>query len=460
MVKRRNLLAAAGTGLTAAIAGCTGGDGSSGGSATDAGGDGGTAETTQSGVETGERPLQILGPAWGLREGKRERFEEVTGIDTEFTVKAQAAANRQVLSGGNEVFDALFTGGQLAPQIIGNDMASPIDPESIENWNEDNVTEYILNGTEVYDGQFDRHAEVIWNDVESQDEIQFYPNVFNADSVGFNPRQVPSDVDEWSAIFDDQYEGKSMFNQLSTVSYVVAMMHLADRGMVDASLHEISDPTREHIDAMVDFLVKQKQAGQFKALFSDLGTQINFFSSEEAIIGNIWGPAVLGTRENGTPAGYAKLARQENQQSLQGYDAWMGGTIPLKPGVSDRNNEDEVAKFLDLHLTAWYAGFVGQSGYIVPQYPNKELVRGEPGMPTEFYDWFYEGTATSKPVDGQFMFTPGNYEWTDGEYESSPDGHKRFRGGVEDFLPAVGAWHVAPNENDYLVEQWQEFTGA
>ena len=141
MVKRRNLLAAAGTGLTAAIAGCTGGDGSSGGSATDAGGDGGTAETTQSGVETGERPLQILGPAWGLREGQRERFEEVTGIDTEFTVKAQAAANRQVLSGGNEVFDALFTGGQLAPQIIGNDMASPIAPESIENWNEDNVTE-------------------------------------------------------------------------------------------------------------------------------------------------------------------------------------------------------------------------------------------------------------------------------------------------------------------------------
>jgi spermidine/putrescine-binding protein len=310
-------------------------------------------------------------------------------------------------------------------------------------------------------------VDALWMDPEQKTRLKYPPHVYNFDAIGFNPKQVNTDnISKWSALFDDKYKGQVAMGATASVTIPEALMHMLSTDMIDAEIGVLNNPTEAQIDQAVDFLVKQKQSGQFRSTWSAYGTSVNLMSSEEAIIGDLWQPAALDVRRAGTPCTYATMG-----EGVQGYRYWFGGIAPTKPGAVNRNNVAEVHNFInDVHYGAWFPKYIQGWGYSVPHYPNKELVRqGEgasgTGMGPEYYDWAYEGKATYTPLSetkfsSNALFDPQQYDWSMEEGSPAQDGVVRDSGPIEERIDRIGFFQIWPDKASLMLERWKDFTSA
>lgn len=471
-VKRRNFIKYTSLAtLTAGMAGCAGnggdgdgGDGNGDGTTEGGDGDGNGDGTPQGGLDSGERPVQWIGPAYSNYEAQVETYTDVTGIELAATRNALNEVQQRVLSGGSESFDAVSvdtaTSGALT---IDNDATAAVPTENIDRWDPSTISDMFTNpgGRLSHIGaQTDTMIEQLWED-DDQTQLKFPPTVYNFDAIGYNPKFIePGEISEWSALFDDQYSGDVLFDALPSIGIPETLMHLLDNDMVDGDIGSLNDPSEAQMDAAIDFLIRQKQNGQFRSTWTAYGTSVNLMASEDAILGDIWQPAALGVRRNGTPCKYATMS-----EGIQGYRFWWAGIMPTNPGAADRNNTDEVEELIDTHYGAWFPGFIQEYGYSVPQYPNEELVRdGEDdtgqGMGPEYYDWAYRGERTYDAVEDPYLFDPRSYEWSMEEGEPSSDGQQRDSGPIEERIDRISFFQIWPSNADYMLDRWSEFESA
>ena len=434
-----------------AVAGCMGNDGG--------GGDGGEErkDVSHLGHITYAWPKQV------------EKFQGLHDFKVDRTIVSYADIQQKLFSGGNESFDvAGFEGIIARPALVFNDFSVSVSPDDLDTyteWSDENIADIFTNPTERLDymgAQAELLEETIWADPNSKSELNMIPTNYNFDSVGYNPKHVePGSVKTWSPMFDEKYKGQVALGVVPVISVAETIMHLMDKGVIEEDVDSVNNPSKEQIDEAVDFLISQKDAGQFRALWGATGRSAELMASEEAVIGNIWQPAVFSVRGDGTPCQYATL-----DGGIQGFALTTGGFIPTKPGASNRGTVDEAVDWAHFHHGAWYAKFVQQqTGYSVPHYKNTDLVRdGEDdtgsGMGPEFYDWAYEGERTYDAVDEPALFQPSKYEWSSEEGEPSSDGSKRDGGSIETRTDRVGTWYTWPDEGDHLSERWTDFTGG
>ena len=464
------MMRAGAAGAAVGLAGCTGnggsgGDGGSGGSGGD-GGDGGSGGSGDGGnggdgggMDSGSRPLKWMGPAWAVRDGQAEQFTELTGINVEVTTADIATTQQRILSGGQGTFDvlAIDTSG-IAALSRDNDATLTVPVDALDNWNPDLVTDLFTdpgNRLDFLGAQTETILTELWADDE-RTELLFPPHVYNFDAMGYNPKFV-DDASLWSALFDDQYEGQVAMGAVAAITIPEAIMHLLDNDQIDGDIGQLNSPTEDQLDTAVDFLVREKEAGQFRSTWTAYGNSVNLMSSEEAVIGDIWQPACLDVRRAGTPCTYATMS-----EGVQGYRYWYGGIVPTNPGASNRDNVDEVHSLInDVHYGAWFPGYIQGWGYSVPHYPNTDLVRdSDEGMGPEYYDWSYHGTATYDAVDEPALFDPQQYEWSMEEGEPSSDGGVRDSGPIEERIDRIGFFQIWPENATYMLERWQDFTTA
>jgi hypothetical protein len=434
--------------------GVAGAAGAMAGCGSDDGGDDVSGDT----MDDGERPIQWIGTAWAVRDWQAELFSEVTGISEIETTNAPIPTTQQRLLGGER--DSSGAGSL----VVDNDAHTPVPTDDIEKWDSDSISDLFTNPGERLShlgAQTETINELLWED-EEQTELRFPPHVYNFDAVGYNPEFV-DEATLWSDMFDEQYSGQVAMGATAAITIPEALMHLVDSGMVDGEVGDLNNPTEEQLDAAIDFLIDQKNAGQFRSTWTAYGESVNLMASEEAVIGDLWQPAALDTRRSGTPLTYATM--DTGQNGLQGYRYWYGGVSPTNPGATDRNNVAEVEALYNVHLGARFPGFIQGYGYSVPQYPNRELVRdgsddtGE-GMGPEYYDWAYEGEATYQAVEEPALFDPLEYDWADEEADSDPDGATRDSGPIEERIDRIGFFQIWPDNADYMTERWREFTSA
>lgn len=453
-INRRNFMKySGGVAAGAAFAGCLGQDGDGGGDGSGGGDD----------LESGERPVQWLGPAWAARDEQAQRFTDITGVDLDITNEDNPTVQQQMLSGANESFDAVSHDTVLGPAFTyDNDNTDPIATSDIERWSDENISDAFTNPEETFSDlgrQTDKMVEFLWEDPDQQEELRHPPHAYNYNGVGYNPALVDGEPNEYSALFEDRFHGEVAMGAAPSITAMETIAHLADRGMIEAEVGDLNNPTEDQIDVIVDFLVEQKAAGQFRSTWTAYGTSVNLLASEEAVIGDLWQPAVLDVRRAGTPCRYATMSRE------QGYQYWWGGIIPTNPGSRDRNNAAEVAELLNFHYGAWYIGFVQRWGYPTPNYPNTDLVRdgsdetGD-GMGPEYYDWAYQGEATYEPVDNPGLFLPEEYDWSMEEGSPHNDGQVRDQGSIADRIERTGMFQIWPDNADYLLDRWEEFEQA
>jgi len=456
-ISRRNFVKYSSTAaLGAGLAGCSG-DGSDG---SDESNDGQNSGDT---LDSGERPVQWLAPAWAAREDQGNTFTDVSGVEIEITNENNPTVQQEMLSGANETFDAVSHDTVLGPAFTyDNDNTDSIPLSEIDRWRDEWISDAFTNPEETFShlgGQTEKMVEFLWEDPEQQERLRHPPHAYNYNGVGFNPKLVDEEPTEYSALFQDKYAGKVAMGAAPSITAQETIAHLADRGMIEADIGDLNNPTEDQIDTIVDFLVEQKASGQFRSTWLSYGTSVNLMASEEAAIGDLWQPAVLDVRRSGTPCRYATMSKS------QGYQYWWGGIIPTKPGASSHNNMAEVAALLNAHYGAWYIGFVQRWGYPTPNYPHTDLVRdgsdetGE-GMGPEYYDWAYQGEATYEPVDNPALFLPEEYEWSMEEGSPSNNGQVRDQGSISERIDRTGIFQIWPDNADYLLDQWEEFKQA
>ena len=88
---------------------------------------------------------------------------------------------------------------------------------------------------------------------------------------------------------------------------LAGIMKYADKGNM----------TKEEIDKTIDFLIKTKKDGQFRAFWKTFDEWVNLMASGEVVIQSMWSPAVAAVRSKGIPCIYQPLK--------EGYRAWGGG---------------------------------------------------------------------------------------------------------------------------------------
>ena len=472
-ITRRNFAKYAGMTGAAGLAGCTGGGDGGGGDGGGDGSDGGGGSTTTTaggdggdGMGSGERPVKWIGPPSLTGQSQSDTYTDVTGLELETTQATLTGVVQQVLTGGNETHDAMANSAHVGSAVtLANPTTVPIPTSDFDYWQEGKIADIFLEPSEALPAMGEQAnvlSNHIYTDADAKDELLMPPQVFNLDALSINPAEVSRDTNTWSALFDDQFAGNTIFCDISFIGGLEAMMHAKDTGIIDIELANLNNPSEDQIDQLLDFLVAEKEAGQFRTTWQAFGNSINLFASGEAVVGDLWQPAVYGVRREGTPCIYTT----HGTNTVQGEMFWYGGITPLSPGVENRDNYDEVISLIqDVHWSAWYPRYLGPIGYQAPNYVDTDLVRdgsdatGE-GMGPEFYDWAYMGEATYEPVENPDLFDPGAYDWSMEEGSPNSDGQVRDGGHIEDRFERTTSMWIFPDNGPYLQEAWSRFRNA
>ncbi|ELY38974.1 spermidine/putrescine ABC transporter substrate-binding protein [Natronorubrum tibetense GA33] len=409
------------------------------------------------------RPLEWIGPDWAVSDEQAAKMEEMSDVEVNTTIATIGDTQANLLGGGSQNTD-VFTSDTTGSGALTRDnpVTIPMPVEDLDNWDEEQISDLFTNPQERLSHlgeQVETVNRELWVDGDSRDEILFSPYAYNFDAMGYNPSFV-DDVSLWSAQFDEQYEGEVIVGETAAITIPQAIMHLLDNDMIDGEIGELNDPTEDQLDTAIDFLIEQKEAGQFRSTWEAYGESVTLMAGEEAVIGDIWQPAAMDVRREGTPCTYATMS-----EGIQGYRYWYGGMATLE-GARERQNVDQVTFLYDkVHLGAWFPGFVQGRGYSVPHYENEELVRdgsddsGE-GMGPEYYDWAYRGEATYEEIDEPALFDPLDYDWSMEEGDPDSDGGTRDSGPIEERIDRIGFFQIWPSEADYMVSRWEDFQAA
>jgi spermidine/putrescine-binding protein len=113
-----------------------------------------------------------------------------------------------------------------------------------------------------------------------------------------------------------------------------------------ATINDPADLTEGELKTVIDFLIEQKKAGQFRVIWSSFEQSVNLLVNKEVYVMDCWEPMVFVARSKGVDAVYA--------DPKEGYLLWtMAAYIPQ---LADRPPEREqgIYDLLNFMLGPWY----------------------------------------------------------------------------------------------------------
>jgi len=351
---RRSFTKLAGLGALTAAAGCTSGGGSSGGDETStdgsAGGDGGSSQQINyGGIAT-------------VNAGEWSGFTESSEWGVNFVTIGNSPGDilsTMVAGGGRQNYDLLAPVGGIQPPLVEQGALQPVDTDRLENW----------------DAQYD-----YWETEQGQafvgdgGDVYGVPIVWQGDSIAYLPGEVDREITSYGALFDDEFAGRVAIEDNYTTAGQKTAMYLKANDMAD-----IDDPrnmTESEITTVVDFLIEQKQSGQFRTMWSGFETAVSLMSEKEVVVMDTWEPVVFALRDQGMEAEYATPD--------EGYLLWaMVDYVVNPPDERSQSRTDAIYDFVDWQLSGWYgATITQQTGYMtnpaaVPYAEENEGFDGE-----------------------------------------------------------------------------------
>ena len=127
--------------------------------------------------------------------------------------------------------------------------------------------------------------------------------------------------------------------------------------------------TREEIDTIMELLIEQKQAGQFRAFWNSFDESVNLMASGEVVVESMWSPAVTALRVRDVPVIYAS--------PQEGYRGWHGG-IMINEQASGATL-DATYEYIDWWMNGWAGAVVARQGYYfaIPENAQEHLSDAE-----------------------------------------------------------------------------------
>ena len=383
--------------------------------------------------------LRYLGLGVNQSPAIAQRCKEETGITIEYTsgvhediirrvvtqpntfdlVDTDFAAVRQFMPSGNivgievkrvklaEKIAPLFTRGEVAGHMIGDQGSAP------------KKTAFLTGARSKGFAQ----GPTEW--------MSLIPINTNADTLGIRPDLVGRPIKNWKDILDPAFKGKTSILNIPSIGIMDAAMICESAGIIKYG--DKGNMTKAEIDTTIDFLIKTKKAGQFRAFWKTFDESVNLMASGEVVIQSMWSPAVAAVRSKGIPCVYQPLE--------EGYRAWGGGLGIAKHLKGAQL--DAAYEYINWYLSGWVGAYLNRQGYY-----SAVLSTAEKNMtPDEWAFWMLGQPAKADILspEGKVMYTAGAV---------------RDGGSFKDRMGAVACWNSVMDEDRYMVRRWNEFIAA
>ncbi|MBB3769499.1 putative spermidine/putrescine transport system substrate-binding protein [Angulomicrobium tetraedrale] len=257
------------------------------------------------------------------------------------------------------------------------------------------------------------------------------PTIYNADTLGIRPDLVGRPIKNWKDILDPAFKGKTSILNIPSIGIMDAAMICESAGVIKYG--DKGNMTKAEIDTTIDFLIKTKKAGQFRAFWKTFDESVNLMASGEVVIQSMWSPAVAAVRSKGIPCVYQPLE--------EGYRAWGGGLGIAKHLKGAQL--DAAYEYINWYLSGWVGAYLNRQGYY-----SAVLSTAEKNMTPEEWGFWMLGQPAKTDIlspEGKVMYTAGAV---------------RDGGSFKERMGAVACWNSVMDEDRYMVRRWNEFIAA
>ncbi|MGB3339395.1 MAG: PotD/PotF family extracellular solute-binding protein [Devosia sp.] len=368
-----------------------------------------------------------------------EKCKEDLGITLEMTATdSDAAAQRAVTQ--PDSYDIADIEYWILKKVFPSGVIQPMDTSKLTYY--DKIVPLFKTGKLLPDSVIAQGtAPHTVGFVESADSKEFaagetgwftmVPTIYNADTLGIRPDLVGREISTWADIMDPAFKGKTAIINVPSIGIMDAAMIMEAMGNI--TYGDKGNMTTEEIDATVDFLIKAKQDGQFRAFWKSFDESVNLMSSGEVVIQSMWSPAVAAVRSKGIACKYQPLK--------EGYRSWGGG-LGLAAHLQGAQL-DAAYEYINWYTSGWVGGYLNRQGYY-----SAAMETAKEHMSADEWGYWIEGKAATGDIlapDGTVMEKAGAV---------------RDGGSFEERMGKVACWNSVMDEDRYMVRRWNEFIAA
>ena len=368
-----------------------------------------------------------------------EKCKEDLGITLEMTATdSDAAAQRAVTQ--PDSYDIADVEYWICKKVFPTGVLQPMDVSRLKYY--DAIVPLFKNGKLLPDSVIAQGtAPLTVGYVDGADSKAFaagetgwftmVPTIYNADTLGIRPDLVGRDITTWADIMDPAFKGKTSILNIPSIGIMDAAMIMEAMGNIRYA--DKGNMTKEEIDKTIEFLIKAKQDGQFRAFWKSFDESVNLMASGEVVIQSMWSPAVAAVRAKGIPCRYQPLK--------EGYRAWGGG-LGLAAHLSGAQL-DAAYEYINWYMSGWVGAYLNRQGYY-----SACLDTAKEFMTPDEWGFWMEG----KPAAGDILSPDGKV--------MEKAGAVRDGGSFAERMGRVACWNAVMDEDRYMVSKWNEFIAA
>ncbi|QDF98305.1 ABC transporter substrate-binding protein [Azoarcus sp. DD4] len=391
-------------------------------------------------VHASEKPvLRYLGTAVNQSKEIADQFFKDTGIRIEYIPVTTDDVTKRAVTAPHS-FDIIDTEYFSLKKIIPTGNLMGIDARRVKN--ADKITPLFTRGEidgKAVGDQGTAPKKVMFleganSKVFAKAPTQFMtliPTVYNADTLGIRPDLIGRPIESWAELLNPQFKGKAAILNIPSIGIMDAAMAVEAAGIY--KYPDKGNMSKAEIDLTIKALIEAKKRGQFRALWKDFNESVSLMASGEVVIQSMWSPAVTKVRSMGVPCTFQPLK--------EGYRAWAAG-FGLPKTLSGAKL-DAAYEFINWFLDGWAGAFLNRQGYY-----SAVLETAKAKM--EAYEWAYwmEGKPAEKDIKGP-----------DGTVLEKA-GKVRDGGSYAQRMGGIACWNSVMDENNYMVQKWNEFVAA
>ncbi len=383
--------------------------------------------------------LRYLGTAVNQDKAIAEKFKADTGIEIQYVAVNTDEVTKRAVTSPNS-FDLLDTEYFSLKKIVPTGNLKGIDAKRVKN--ADKITTLFTKGEvagKKVGDQGTAPKKVIFLEGEKSKAfakaptqwMSLIPTTYNADTLGIRPDLIKRPIESWKELLNPEFKGKASILNIPSIGIMDAAMVVEASGLY--KYPDKGNMTKKEIDLTIKTLIEAKKAGQFRSLWKDFNESVNLMASGEVVIQSMWSPAVTAVRTKGIACTYQPLK--------EGYRAWAAG-FGL-PATLTGKKLDAAYEFINWFLDGWAGAYLNRQGYY-----SAVLETAKAKM--EPYEWAYwmEGKAAEKDIkapDGRVLEKAGKV---------------RDGGSYEQRMGGIACWNAIMDENNYMVQKWNEFVAA
>ena len=383
--------------------------------------------------------LRYIGTAVNQDKAIAEKFKADTGIEIQYVAVTTDDITKRAVTAPNS-FDLIDTEYFSLKKIVPTGNLKGIDTKRVKN--ADKITTLFTKGEvagKKVGSQGTAPIKVIYLEGEkskafAKSPTQFMsliPTTYNADTLGIRPDLIKRPIGSWAELLNPEFKGKAAILNIPSIGIMDAAMICESAGI--AKYVDKGNMTKAEIDKTIDFLIKTKKDGQFRAFWKTFDESVNLMASGEVVIQSMWSPAVAAVRAKGIACTYVPLK--------EGYRAWGGG-LALAKHLSG-TQLDAAYDYINWYMSGWVGAFLNRQGYY-----SAVLETAKANMTPDEWGFWMEG----KPAKSDIMSPQGKL--------MEKAGTVRDGGSFYDRMGAVSCWNAVMDEDRYMVQKWNSFIAA